>query len=254
MTGDITATDDVFLRAGAGGAGGLTLDGNVTTTAATGQVLIQSASGVTQSSGVITTNDLLLGGDLAVEGSGAFGLGGNNVVNNLAADLAGSLTFNNINSLDLTSLVYTSVCGTVESITGFTVDGNLGLTIAGDLSQSATVSVGGTSNLTATGEICLTDPANDFVGTVDASGSTVEIVDVNALTTGVISAVDDVFLRAGTGGTGGLTLTGNVTTTDALGQTLLQSSNGVAQTGGIIATNDLLLGGCLLYTSDAADE
>jgi len=247
MTSAITVDNDIFLRAGAGGvgAGELILNGSLTTTAAGGQVLLQSSDGVTQAVGVITTNDLLLGGNDAVEGSGDFNLNALNQVNNLASNVRDNLTFNNLGDVMLANLTYTSVCGTMENISGLTVGNDLALDVEGSITQSAAVDVDGGSNLRALDEICLDDPANDFDGTVTASGTTVEIVDLNALIAGVISADNDIFLGAGAGGTGGLTLAGDLTTSDPAGQVLLQSSAGVAQNSGVITTNDLLLGGNL---------
>jgi len=117
-TGIITATNNVYLAAGVGGAGGLTLDGNITTTDAAGQVLLQSADGASQASGIITSNDLLVGGNTGIEGSGSFQLGGNNLVSNFAANVTGEVFLNNAVAVSVESLTYTSVCGTSEAITG----------------------------------------------------------------------------------------------------------------------------------------
>jgi hypothetical protein len=257
IAGTITAVDDVFLRSGDNGLGALTLTGNVTTTIATGQVLLQSDSGVTQTAGVISTSELLLGGDLADEGSGVFNLSQANQVGQLGADLQSDLVFNNVQSLEIADLVYVSVCGTTEAICGLRVVGNLDLDVVGALTQSASILVQGDSTIDATQEVCLTGGDcdgdglndNDFVGTVSATGSTVEIVDRNALVVGDVVATDDVFLRSGDNGSGALTLDGDVTTTSATGQVLLQSDNGATQSAGsVITANDLLVGG------DAADE
>ena len=256
--GNITAVDDIFLRSGDNGAGTLTLDGNLTTTSPAGQILLQSDSGVTQAAGtVITTNELLLGGDLVDEGSGNFVLDQANVVNFLAADLENNLEFVDSTSLVISDLTYDSDCDTTEVICGLNVGGNLVLSVTGSLAQTAAVIVGGTSNLAATTIICFTggdcsgDGLNDnnFAGQVTATAMTVEIVDANALTVGNITAVDDIFLRSGDNGAGALTLNGNLTTTSPTGQILLQSDSGVIQAAGtVITTNELLLGG------DLADE
>ena len=72
-----------------------------------------------------------------------------------------------------------------------------------DLSQLGAVTVEGNTLLhTGSGDICLTGGDctgdglndNDFVGEVTAMGSTVEIVDVNDLVVGDITANNDVFL------------------------------------------------------------
>ena len=209
---------------------------------------MQSSAGVSQLAGVVTTNDLLLGGGVADEGSGNFILDGANSVNNLAANLQNDLTFDDAITLNIADLTYASSCGTNVAIGGATIGGNLELDVTGDITQSALIAVAGTSLLTATGDICLTNTANNFVGQVTATGSTIELVDSNALNVGVINAVDDIFLRSGAIGAGALSLNGSLTTSAAAGQILLQSNSGVSQFAGVITTNDLLLGG------DAAGE
>ena len=258
LVGVVTAVDDIFLRSGDNGAGSLTLNGNLTTTSPAGQVLLQSDSGVTQAAGtVITTSELLLGGDLADEGSGDFVLNQANLVNFLAADLEDNLNFVDSTSLLIADLTYDSACDTTEAICGLNVGGDLVLNIGGSLSQTAAVIVQGTSSLTATEEICMTGGDctgdglndNDFVGQVTATATTIEIVDVNDLIVGNIMAVDGIFLRSGDSGIpailneGSLTLNGNLTTSAGNGQILLQSDAGVTQAGGTITTSQLLLGG-----------
>ena len=251
--GDIDAVNDVFLRAGDNGAGGLTIGGDITTTAVAGQVLLQADDGATQLLGsVISTSELLLGGNDADEGSGDFNLNGDNVVANLAADLQASLTFTNVISVNIGNLNYESECLTTEAICGVDLGGDLVLNVIGDITQDAAIIVAGTARIDATGAICLTGGDcdldglndNDFVGQVDASGTTVELVDRNALTVGTIAAVDDIYLRSGDNGTGALRLNGNLTTSLAGGQILLQSDNGITQAAtSIITTDQLLIGG-----------
>ena len=71
-----------------------------------------------------------------------------------------------------------------------------------------------------------------FTGQVDASGSTVELVDTNALATGVIDAVDDIYLRSGANAAGALTLNGNLTTSSPTGQVLFAKQCGGKSIGG----------------------
>ncbi len=241
----ISATDDIFLRSGDGAAGALTLNGNLTTTALTGQILLQSDTGVLQNAGsVITTNQLLLGSATVADARGGnFVLNQANQVDQLAARLNNDLTFTNGRDLEIASLNYTSACGTTAAIAGVNIGGNLATNITGNLTQSAAVTVTGTSNLVASGFVCLVGPGNDFTGAVSANATTVEIVDINALTVATITAVDDIFLRSGAGAAGAMTLTGNLTTTDLAGQILLQSDSGVSQNAGsVITTNQLVLG------------
>ncbi|MFK7767220.1 MAG: hypothetical protein AB8B55_08355 [Mariniblastus sp.] len=257
IVGDINAVDDIFLRSGATESGSLTLNGNLTTAVAGGQVLLQSDTGVIQAAGVITAEQLLLGGDLVDEGSGNFDLTQANNVASLAADLENDLNFVNSVTLDIADLAYASICGTTEAICGLNIGGNLDLNITGDLTQSAAIIVQGTTDLVATQTICLTGGDctgdglndNDFVSVVTASATTVEIVDANDLLVDDIVAVDDIFLRSGDNGVGALTLNGDLTTTSATGQVLLQSDSGAVQdAASTITTNDLLVGG------DVADE
>ena len=123
--------------------------------------------------------------------------------------------------------------------------GNINLS-GDDRSSERTDSTEDTTDSTATGD---ESNDNDF-GQISAQGNSVEIVDVNDLNVVGITAVEDVFLRAGDTGLsdGTLNLDGNVTASDPAGQVLLQSDDGVIQNAGGITANDLLLGG------DAANE
>ena len=252
--GDITAVDDIYLRSGATESGVLTLNGDLTTTALTGQILLQSDTGVAQAAGVITTGQLLLGGDLADEGSGDFDLTQTNNVQQISANLQGDLNFVNLGTLDVADLSYASICGTSEAICGLNIGGNLDLNVGGNLTQTAAIIVQGTTNLVATLTICLTGGDctgdglndNDFVGAISANATTVEIVDANALVVADIVAVDDIFLRSGDNGVGALSINGDLTTTAVTGQVLLQSDSGAVQAAtSTITTNDLLVGGNL---------
>ena len=223
------------------------------------QVVFQATAGVSLNNGFfISTTDLLL------QGQGVFDLvtTGTNMIGNLAADITGSLDLNNGISLNVGDLSYVSACGNV-AICGVDVSGNLDFDITGNLTQSASIMVGGDANLAATGVICLTggdcdgDALNDnnFAGTVTAMGATVEIVDTNALTVGNIIANDDIRLVAGDGivdmaavaRTGLLSINGNLQT-DPGGQILLQSDGGVLQSGASSITTDQLI---LQATTDA---
>ena len=286
--GNITATDDIRLTAGDGDgdlnandvidgtevlqSGLLQINGNLTTSAADGQVLLQTDGGIQQLAGsVIQANDLLvqtqhettsLGGNIDLIGA--------NVVNRLAADIAmegqsladavnaltdnfgdADFTFNNTVALDLADLTYASACGTTVAICGVSVDGNLDLTNTLDLTQSASIRVTGDSVITSTATVCLTGADcptlpgigndNDFVGEVVATGTTVELVDINDLTVGDITVTDDIFLRAGDGETGSLTINGDLQT--VAGQVLLQADTLITQAAtSVITATDLLVG------------
>ena len=181
---EISAADGVFVGAGEDGTGAITLDGDVTTTSAAGRTLLQSAGAVVQNSGAITTNGLILEG-------ADYTLGGNNVVDILAANVSGGLTFANDAALVFGGLMFSSTCIT-STVTGVTA---ASLDVAADgLTQTEAVNVSGTANFTVTDEICLKDPTNDFGGTVTATGATIEIVDINDLIVGTLTATDNVYL------------------------------------------------------------
>ena len=138
---------------------------------------------------------------------------------------------------DLTGLrdfVSIETGGDIGQVTGTSI-------LVGDLQMSAD-------------EICLINVGNDFQGVVDAVGSTVELVDANALSVNQITASDDIRLQSGAVTSGGLTISGNLRTLSVGGQTLLQSSDGVAQTGGVIGTEQLLLQDTSAATSVDAFE
>ncbi len=173
---------------------------------------------------------------------------GGNHVDQLAADVAGQVSFNNGSDLQLAQL-------TIDGMTIRCVDinGSLELTVAGELTQTAAILVGGRSDLNVTGNICLTGAGcdddsgndNDFVGVVNASaGATLQIVDSNELIVEDAMASHQIRLRSGDGATGALRLNGSIITTDADGQVLLQSHAGIFQDAGtsVIRTGDLMLG------------
>ena len=66
------------------------------------------------------------------------------------------------------------------------------------------------------------------------------IVDRNDLVVNSANVADQLQLQAGSVDSGNLTLAGNI---NAGNQILLQASNGVSQTGGVITTFELLVGG-----------
>ncbi|MEL7498550.1 MAG: hypothetical protein AAFN77_13135 [Planctomycetota bacterium] len=295
IVGDITAIDDIRLTSGDGNgdlnsnnvidgtevlqSGALLINGDLTTTAADGQVLLQTDGGIEQlATSTIESNELLV--ETLHESTSLVGdvnLIGTNQVSQLAADIAmdgqsladatnaitdnfgnANFTLNNTLALNVADLNYLSACGTNVAICGVSIDGDLSLTNDGDVTQTASIRVTGDSLLTSTATICFTGADcptlpgigndNDFVGTVTASGTTVELVDINDLTVGTIDAIDDVYLRAGDGETGTLLLTGNVTTTAMVmaartGQVLLQADTAIVQgVGSVITAGDLFVG------------
>ena len=267
IVNEASVTSQLQLAAGSEGAGDVELAGNVT---AGDQVLLQSAGDTSQTGGIIATTDLLLGSESNTNADGGdFTLTNNNTVTRLAAFAEGSIDFVNVGALEIADLTFVNDCGTNETICGVATGANLTLNVSGDLTQSGAVRVGGDADLTSTGGIiCLTgaDCAalpgvgndNDFMGTVTASATTVELVDINGLTVGDISATDDIRLVAGDGDgdadlsgaidgaevlqSGLLQINGDLTVTAADGQILLESDGGIDQLGSsTITANDLIL-------------
>ena len=220
--------------------GRITLDGNVDVGNA---ILFQASSGIIQNSGYLQTQNLLLGGDQTQRSSGTFVLSGDNTISNLAAKLVRDLTITNTVDLNIAELDFNSSCGPTVVIAGVDVGGNLIVENFGDLNQSYLVNIGGTSQFTIDGDVCLINSMNDFGDQVSATADAIEIVDRNELNTGAISAAQQIWLRSGANSIGALELNGDLITNSANGQILLQSNNGIQQNLGIISTTELLLGG-----------
>ena len=126
MVDQASAAIQIYLRSGDGDSGALHLAGDLTTTSADGQILLQSDSGITQSpsNSVITTQNLLLGSSNILDArNGNVELLGDNQIANIAANIEGSLDFTNRQSLMISPLNYTSICNDLEqSFAGILVD------------------------------------------------------------------------------------------------------------------------------------
>ena len=112
-----------------------------------------------------------------------------------------------------------------------TVGGNLVVNSHnGAITQTGALSVTGTSNLDAgTGNITLMNAANDFTGTVSASGDEIQITDANALTFGAVTTTGNLTVNS----TGALDLG----TTSVGGNLAANSHNGtITQTGALSVT------------------
>ena len=234
----VTGDTDADLTDNAGGR--IELAGDIVVGNA---ILLQASSGLLQSSGFVQTGELLLGGEQQQRSSGAWELSGNNLVDQLAFDLRSDLSFANSFDLNLTGLSYSDDSGLAQVISTNVAEGNITIDVAGALSQGAALSVDGTSEFIASGDVALTDSRNDFVGEVSAVANTVEIADVNDLNVASITALEQVYLRVGGAGDGTLVLVDDVVTTSLSGSILLQASDGVQQNAGVVATSLLLIGG-----------
>ena len=238
---DIDATDQIRLRAGLGTDSDITIQGELSTEA--GTIELSAGGNVTSlDPGTLLADQLIvdIGGDLTLDGA--------NQISNIAGNVNGGLTL--FNDQDITINSTSSPVGQ----DGLTVQGDFQLQVTGSVDQEAALVVLGDSIVNATGIVSLDEP-NDFVGSVTASGTSVEIVDINDLLVLDIDATDQIRLRAGLGtDSGALTLAGNLQTASPDGQILLQADEGIEQLeSSIIVTPDLLLGSSIDPDSNGGD-
>ena len=231
----------------AGGSILLTADSDITIqgelSTADGTIELSAGGNVTSlDPGALLADQLIvdIGGDLTLDGA--------NQISNIAGNVDGGLTL--FNDQDITINSTSSPVGQ----DGLTVQGDFQLQVTGSVDQEAALVVLGDSIVNATGIVSLDEP-NDFVGSVTASGTSVEIVDINDLLVLDIDATDQIRLRAGLGtDSGALTLAGNLQTASPDGQILLQADEGIEQLeSSIIVTPDLLLGSSIDPDSNGGD-
>jgi hypothetical protein len=157
------------------------------------------------------------------------------------------------------------------------IGGTLDIDVFGDLTQQGALIVVGTTDVTATGDIDLTDPNNDFQAKVTASGVDVSLTDVNALVADV-TATGDATLKAGgdldaslhvigdseltttnggnvtvDGTSGTLKIVSGGTTTFGDGPTSVTGTLDVTGAGDIDQTGTLTVGGPAKLTSTTGD-
>jgi mucin-19 len=183
-----TANNLTTTSGGATSFGATTLTGGLTTTSVgditqTGAIITGAASSITSSTGDIdltNAGNSFFGATSVIATIGDLGFGGT-VTGNLTTSAGGATTF-----------------------AATTVNGNLGVTSGGDITQTGPLIVTGTSSLASlTGDIDLTNPANQFGGQVTASGGDIDLtatgnLNVNFTSTGVTTLNN----------TGNLTVTG----------------------------------------------
>jgi|GEM_PF-1131716 len=248
--GITTSNDDVTLNT----TGLLTIDQNISV--GSGTVILNSAGGV-DPVGAILASELLL------TGTGTFDLSGANDVGTLAADINGSLSYNDINTLTVGTVSGTSGITTsnddVTLNTGSTLTlsenidvGSATLTLnptAGGVTATAASVTAGKLLLTGAGTYTLTNSSND-VGTIAANiNGPLTYTDTNILTVGTVgidgitTSNDAVTLN--TGGT--LTLSKDINIGNAV-LTLNPSAGGINQTAGKIIASNLLLTGVGTHT------
>jgi mucin-19 len=183
-----TANNLTTTSGGTTSFGATTLTGGLTTNAVgditqTGAIITGAASSITSSTGDIDLSNAgnsFFGATSVIATIGDLGFGGT-VTGNLTTSAGGATTF-----------------------AATTVNGNLGVTSGGDITQTGPLIVTGTSSLASlTGDVDLTNPANQFGGQVTASGGDIDLTATGNLTID-INATGATTL----GNTGNLTVTG----------------------------------------------
>jgi hypothetical protein len=253
--GDITTTNDNVAVTST--AANVALTGAIAS--GSGAVTIAAATGATMAA-VSTSGNLgvtATAGDII--GSGALGVGGNSTftanganasigVSDAANAFTGTVTFagGSLNNVSVTD----TAGGLALNVP--TLSGNLAATSSGVLTQSAALTVGGATTLSAPGQaITLTNAANNFTGTVKATGAVTQITDVNALTaelttTGstTLSAGGNLAVSGTVSGAGNdLTTTTTGKGSTSFGATTVADALSVTSVGAVSQTGALSVGG-----------
>ena len=164
---------------GVGGAGALTgtgaavVSGTVATTGAS-NIGTTSAASTLKLNGLVTAT----AGNLGIVGAGSM-IATNNINNDF-----GTVNINGATNVSLRDVNGIILGGGASSLTG-----NLSLQTAGTITQTAGITVGGATTLTAgaTNDITLSNIANNFNTVAITSGRDVNLVDANTLTVNVSS-------------------------------------------------------------------
>jgi filamentous hemagglutinin family protein len=171
LTAHVTSSGNATLNAG----GALSVDGSVG-----GTLAATSAGAITQSAALVVT------------GASTLNAGGNAITLTTAGnDFGGAVTATGttVNLTDANALAAhvtssgdtTLVAGGATAIDG-TVGGALAVSTTGAITQTAPLTVAGTSTLNAgSAAITLANAGNDFVGAVSATGGAIGLTDANAL-------------------------------------------------------------------------
>jgi hypothetical protein len=246
-SGNLTvAGTAVNLTTSSGGAtsfGATTLTGGLTSNSVgditqTGPVITGAASSLTSSTGdIILTHpgNSFSGATSLTATIGDIRFGGT-VNGNLSTNAAGTTTF-----------------------AATTVNGNLGVLSGGDITQTGPLIVTGTSSLVSTtGDIVLTNPANQFGGQVTATGDDISLsatgdLNVDFTATGVTTlnntgnltvtgtGVDLNVTTLGNAAVGNLTLTGNLNmNVEGFASIVTGATANVAGTATLVSPNSVL--------------
>ena len=228
-SGSITVGGDTRITDTSGG----TQIGNLNTTGSTqitstGGGIAQAADTAVVSGGathLVATNNGVAA-NIALNGaSNDFQAAVNASGANVSLTDANALTLGTVNATGNLTLNSTGALNLGSSTVGGNLAANSG---NGNITQSGTLSVKGSSNLYAgTGNVTLTNPGNDFVGAVSASGTNVALTDADALTLGTVNATGNLTLNS----TGAL----NLGTSTVGGNLVANSGNGrITQSGALL--------------------
>ena len=256
----------VNLTTNSGGTtsfGATTLTGALTTVSGgditqTGAIITGAPSSITSTTGDITLNNAgnsffgatsFSGQDVSVAASGA-----------LTATVAatGNAAFSATGNLTVSGLAtnLTTNSGGATSFGVTTLTGNLSAASVGDITQTGTLTVGGTSNLSSSlGDIVLTDPNNTFGGLVTAAANEIGLTASGNLST-QLTAIGDANVAA----SGNLTVAGtavNLTTSSggatSFGATTLTGGLTTTAVGDITQTGAIITGAASSITSTTGD-
>ena len=187
-----------------------------------------------------TNSDIASGTAITVAGTASLGAGwGNITLDNENNDFTGAVTIGSGMDVSLRDK-------NTFALGASTVSGNLTLQTGGELTQTGSLAVTGTTQITAglTNNITLDDENNNFGGAVSVvSGKDVSIIDQNAMILGAVTSTGKVNIAALTGN---LTLTNTITTSDSTDSavTLNAGKNESAGTAG--GGNIIVSGGSVL--------
>jgi hypothetical protein len=222
--GNVTATGNLAATA----AADITLNGTVS---ANTLDLTATTGGINQTDGTLTVatgpTNLAAATDISLAKANDF----NGTVNASGANV----TLNDVNSLTLGNVnatgTLTATAAADINLTDTVNAASLSLTsTTGGISQTngTLTTTTGTTHLTAATDISLVK-ANDFNGTVNASGANVTLNDVNNLTLGNVTATSNLAATAATD----ITLNG---TMNAASLSLTATNGGIGQTAGTLTT------------------
>ncbi|MCW8129250.1 MAG: filamentous hemagglutinin N-terminal domain-containing protein [Planctomycetota bacterium] len=239
LNGAIGASNIQNITITYGNTTALTLNQNLT---ATGTITINSTGGVSQTAGVLTSNNLALGRNGATSGDWAMATS-TNMVNNLSGTVAGDINFKNGKALNLNAIDTTNA--SVAGKGALTVDhGTFALTITGPINLKEGFTSTGAGTNTLAGSLTIGNGNITFSGTLGISGTA-------TLTTGASGAIslstvtrnasgDNLVLNAGTGG---IALGGSIGASGNTGGVTLNTTGSVTQSSGTIFGGTLTIQG-----------